>query len=436
GAFARTGNNSLKIYFPETLVAQTWPATQGWRYASAGYAYTPTNDRLRGEASLQAFVILQYMNATGGVIISYVSPSFTTNNPAGVWTNLAVAGTAPIGTVTGRTLVGLIGSASNFSGSVYFDDISQSLVSTGSTTSGLLINAGFDDGPPGNAAFLSGTNLPGWKWLGGNNAGFVVRDYFYNPDQAYVQTYPENYMVQDLAVVTSHVYKLDGFMFTPLIDKFNSDGSAWGEFTLAFYVNGSPTPIISKSSEKFGGNRPADSWIPFSVIATSPASGFVTARVQCVVRSVDLGGDFDLTGVIYFDGLTLTDITGGGGGDMVPATSFRLWQSLNLPAGANAEKDDYDGDGSDNYSEFVAGTAADDTNSLFEITSQRLVDNGNLAITWNSVAGRTYSVSRADTLQGEYQLLDDNVAATPPENEFVDKTRVGPGFFRVGVGQQ
>jgi hypothetical protein len=439
GSYARSGGNSLKIYFTETLVGQTWAATQGWRYASSAYVSTPTNDRLKGDPALQALVILQYMNNTGGVIISYVSPAFTTNNPAGQWTNLPVSGTAPIGAVTGRTLLGLIGPASNFAGSINFDDVAHWVVSTGTTQSGLLLNPGFDDGPPGNAAFLSGTNLPGWKWLGGNNAGFIVRDYFNTPDQSYVQTYPENYMVQDVQAGSSRVYRLEGYMFTPSVDKFNTDGSAWGELNIQFFVNGSTVPAagFTKATARFGASRPADQWIQFSVIATSPASAVVTARVSAVVRSTDLSGDFDLTGVIYFDALTLTDITGGGGGgDDIPATSFVIWQALNLPAGRNGANEDYDGDGVDNYSEFVAGTAADDTNSFFEITSHRLLPSGLVEIRWNSVAGRYYSVSRADSLEGKYDLLDSAVPATPPENVFIDETRTGPGFFKVGVGQQ
>ena len=45
---SRSGANSLQIYFPGTLVQQDWAATPGDKYASSGYVFTASSDKLTG----------------------------------------------------------------------------------------------------------------------------------------------------------------------------------------------------------------------------------------------------------------------------------------------------------------------------------------------------------------------------------------------------
>ncbi len=200
-AYVRTGDHSLKIYSPQTLAAQTWSATQGWKYASSAYVLTPSSDRLAGVPALHGVVLLQFLNATNGVLANYESSYFTTNHAPDAWTNLVAMGVAPAGTVYGRTVIGLLGTNTGFGGSIYFDDISQWVISTTGTMSGLLRNPGFEDGPLGNAYDLDRTNdLAGWKWFGGNSAGYITRDRKAEGLQSLVLTYAQNYMVQDFAI--------------------------------------------------------------------------------------------------------------------------------------------------------------------------------------------------------------------------------------------
>ncbi|MBN1270546.1 MAG: hypothetical protein JXB04_13230, partial [Kiritimatiellae bacterium] len=202
--YAHSGANALRIYFPENLAAQSWNATPGYKYSSSGYAFTPSADELTGVADdLQALVVMEFLNATGGVLVSYASDPFTTANPADVWTQLVAIGVAPKGAVTGRTVVGLVGPTNSFSGSVWFDDIAQSVVWTQAPVTSLIGNAGFDDGPPGNIYTLYASNdLPAWRWAGGDNAGFVARDYKKNEEQALVLTSPLNFAMQDFDAST------------------------------------------------------------------------------------------------------------------------------------------------------------------------------------------------------------------------------------------
>jgi len=213
----RSGDNALKIYAPETLMVQTWDATVGYRYSSSGYAFTPSgSDQFDSATNTHGVVLLQYLDSTGtNVIKTYESPYFTTGSTAGVWSSLSVTGRAPLGTVSGRTVVAILGSSTGYAGAIWFDDVSQSLVSTGGTTqAGLIYNPGFDDGLTGDAYYLS-NNLPNWTWYGGSNAGFVTDNASQSNDQSLVIVWPNNLASQDFEAETGMSYVVEGYMMTP-----------------------------------------------------------------------------------------------------------------------------------------------------------------------------------------------------------------------------
>ena len=318
--YKRSGKNALKLYAPETLLAQTWSATQGWKYASAAYAYTPAADRLRGDPNLHGVVLLQFLDATGtNILQTYESTWFTTNLAASAWTNLEAIGVAPKGTRYGRTVLGLLGTNTGFSGSLWFDDATQRVASTGGTTNGLLRNPGFDDGPSGNVYDLYATNdFPSWIWIGGTNSGFVARDYKKDAEQALVITYPLNSAAQEWTAGSDKRYKAEGYLLTPSAAKFTSDGDvSFGRLELAFYVNGSSTPETNFVSAAFGSGQPADTWVYFAVTGRAPAGVSVTGRVTCTIYSPNPSNDLDLAGVIYFDQLSLSEITNTADSDLV-----------------------------------------------------------------------------------------------------------------------
>jgi type VI secretion system Hcp family effector len=69
---------------------------------------------------------------------------------------------------------------------------------------------------------------------------------------------------------------------------------------------------------------------------------------------------------------------------------------------------DLDGDGSSNISEYLAGTRANDPNSVFRVHGLSQ-GNGTILITWNSVGDRTYSIRSAPTPNGPWTVVQSGI---------------------------
>ncbi len=98
--------------------------------------HTPTNNPLTG--TLQVVAKVEFLGSTG-LLMEYVSPTFTTNSPVGVYVPVTVTGVAPEGATSARITVVFIQEA-NAAGMVYVDSCSLSLteVALGSGCSGVV----------------------------------------------------------------------------------------------------------------------------------------------------------------------------------------------------------------------------------------------------------------------------------------------------------
>ncbi|MCX7009601.1 MAG: hypothetical protein NTY53_20550 [Kiritimatiellaeota bacterium] len=53
-------------------------------------------------------------------------------------------------------------------------------------------------------------------------------------------------------------------------------------------------------------------------------------------------------------------------------------------------------------------------------------------VRWLSRAGESYRVLKStDLTSGQYQPIAENIAATPPENEYLDTAPGDSGFYRI-----
>lgn len=105
--------------------------------------------------------------------------------------------------------------------------------------------------------------------------------------------------------------------------------------------------------------------------------------------------------------------------------------------GISADKgdpdDDWDGDGSSNLSEFIAGTDPTDPDSLFEITGVT-VEAGSVQVSWSSVEGKTYTLQYSTTLEsGSWTNVADSDTATSSTTTLTHETDGPTAFYRVIV---
>ena len=98
----------------------------------------------------------------------------------------------------------------------------------------------------------------------------------------------------------------------------------------------------------------------------------------------------------------------------------------------NDANGDLDQDGLTNYQEFLAGTNPRDANSVFRVTRINLA-SGQVRITWNSVAGKTYTIHAASQVDGHYVPVR-NVTATVTGETSTDFTpSAARQFYRVAT---
>jgi hypothetical protein len=99
--------------------------------------------------------------------------------------------------------------------------------------------------------------------------------------------------------------------------------------------------------------------------------------------------------------------------------------------GNPAQRIDSDWDGTPDLHELLAGTDELDPESSFIARTLTPTPAG-LRVAWPSVEGKRYALYRAASLHGDFERVADDLAATAPENEFVDADPPAAGaFYRI-----
>ena len=114
--------------------------------------------------------------------------------------------------------------------------------------------------------------------------------------------------------------------------------------------------------------------------------------------------------------------------------SYDWLQQFALPTDGSADFSDPDGDGANNFQEWLAGTVPTNNASVFRVLG--ILQGTVNSVRWLGVSNRTYSVQRATNLVPPliFQTRGSNIAGTTGTNSYSDVPPPGgSAFYRVGT---
>jgi hypothetical protein len=120
------------------------------------------------------------------------------------------------------------------------------------------------------------------------------------------------------------------------------------------------------------------------------------------------------------------------------AISYAWLQQYGVPTDGSSDFADFDGDGTSNWQEWIAGTNPTNFLSVLKLLSVSTGASG-ITVNWQSVANRTYYLQRSTNLSSPpaFSSIGSNIVghAATTSLEDTTATNAGPYFYRVGVQQ-
>jgi hypothetical protein len=176
-----------------------------------------------------------------------------------------------------------------------------------------------------------------------------------------------------------------------------------------------------------------------AVLPTSTVTVTLTLRVPLTeIRTVTLGG----TALVITDGNNAVDSYAMEAAALAPVDEDNngmadSWErAFAGDAGTLDPAADLDGDTMSNLNEYLCGTLPNDAESVLKMVAVQTSADGTMQVSWASVAGRTYTLQRADgsPAAANFKAIQTGIAADPSgRNVYIDRDADGSQarFYRV-----
>jgi hypothetical protein len=229
-----------------------------------------------------------------------------------------------------------------------------------------------------------------------------------------------NFEVVDLSPAVTNVSPTQAVAGTSVTISGRNYSGAAGRLSVWFGTNQVPATVVDDAH----------------VTAIAPSgSGAVDVRVQSGLTNGNSSANF--TSPIWGYGLSVTSSVARF--TFQTLDPFHAWlASYGLPSDGSADFPDPDGDGLNNWQEYLAGTNPTNAASVFKITSAQMIPGGKFVVRWASVSNRLYDISRGTNLAAGSRAFvplpgATNLPATPPVNAWTDSVSTAStrAFYRV-----